>query len=168
MKDDSLVALRVAHLSMIQAIVARLSGFSASAKTFTVTILAGLAALSLQADSTRLGVIAMVAAIALFTVDSYYLALEIRFRNFYDDVAERGIDQAGAMGITPTGNANDFKKALSSKSNLLFYGSVLFACALLYIHGRLSRQDCPQSVQVNSPHVEQAVQVKPTSTKGHP
>jgi hypothetical protein len=135
LKQESLVALRVAHLSMIQGVITRMSGFSASAKTFTITILAGLAAISLQADSTELGVIAMITAFTLFLVDTYYMTLEVRFRNFYDEVAARDLDQATNLEIAPSINRGDTKKAISSKSNWLFYGPVLVACVLFVWYG---------------------------------
>ncbi|OJY71248.1 MAG: hypothetical protein BGP16_11740 [Sphingobium sp. 66-54] len=152
LKEESLVALRVAHLSMIQGVIARMSGFSASAKTFTITILAGLAAISLQADAAQLGVIAMISAIALFLVDTYYMTLEVRFRNFYDEVAARDLDQASNLKIAPSVNPGDTKRAINSKSNWLFYGPVLFASTLFICYGliherkseRLSRSDTPR------------------------
>jgi len=109
--EESLVALRVAHLSMIQAVITRMSGFSASAKTFTITIIAGLAAISLQADAVQLGLIAMIAAITLFLVDTYYMTLEVRFRTFYDEVAARDLDQATDMKIMPSVKSGDCESA---------------------------------------------------------
>lgn len=159
LKEESLVALRLAHLSMIQNVISRMSGFSANAKTFTVTIVAGLAAISMQTDVAQLGVIAMIAAITLSLVDTYYLTLEVRFRNFYDEVAARDLDQATNLKITPSANSSDARKAMSSKSNWLFYGPVLFACLLFIWYGltherkpeRFPRPDAPRAEQPADP-----------------
>lgn len=135
LSEESLVAMRVAHLGMIQGVIARMSGFSASAKAFLVTILAGLAAISLQADSIQLGVIGMIAAVVLFRIDTYYMTLEVQFRTFYDEVVARPLADAVKMGIEPSVRNGDTKKALSSKSNVIFYVPVFFACVLLIVYG---------------------------------
>ncbi|GGO94498.1 hypothetical protein [Stakelama pacifica] len=135
LKEESLVTMRVAHLGMIQGVITRMSGFSASVKTFLVTILAGLAAISLQANSMQLGVIGMIAAVFFLFIDTYYMALEIQFRTFYDEVIARPLSDADNMKIAPSASSDDFKKALTSKSILLFYGAVLIACALFIVYG---------------------------------
>jgi hypothetical protein len=155
LKEESLVALRVAHLSMIQGVINRMSGFSATAKTFTITILAGLAAISVQADATRLGVIAMFTAVTLFLVDTYYMTLEVRFRSFYDEVAARELDQAADLKIAPSINPGDKKKAVNSKPNWLFYGPVLFACVLFIWYGRVHDPKAERFLRPDTARVEQ-------------
>jgi hypothetical protein len=68
---ENKIALKIAHLGMIQGAIARMSGFSATAKTFTVTILAGLAAISLQANQAQLGLVALLATLVLGVIDIY-------------------------------------------------------------------------------------------------
>jgi hypothetical protein len=158
LKEESLVALRVAHLSMIQGVITRMSGFSASAKTFTITILAGLTAISLQADSIELGVIAMIGAFTLFLLDTYYMTLEVRFRNFYDEVVARDLEQAANLIIAPSINQGDTKKAISSKSNWLFYGPVLVACVLFICYESLDDQKPERPLGSNTTHVERCAE----------
>lgn len=45
---DKLVDLRIAHLNMIQGVISRMSGFSASAKNFCVTVSAAIIAVAFQ------------------------------------------------------------------------------------------------------------------------
>lgn len=149
---------------MIQGVITRMSGFSASAKTFTITILAGLAAISLQADSTELGVIAMIAACTLFLVDSYYMTLEVRFRNFYVEVAARDLDQATNLAIAPSKNRSDWKKAINSKPNWLFYGSVLMACVLFICYGSVDDSKSERSLRPNITRVERPADPKCATT----
>ena len=176
LKEESLIALRVAHLGMIQGIITRMSGFSANAKTFTITILAGLAAISLQAAATQLGVIAMIAAIPLFLIDTYYMTLEKRFRAFYDQVAGRDLDQADNLEITPLVIPGDIMKAIKAKSNGLFYGPVLIACLIFICYGfnherKTERIPRPDTSRVEQPSdanpalaAERAEPITPTST----
>ena len=95
---DKLVDLRIAHLNMVQGAVARMSGFSASAKTFCITILAAIIALAVQAGTSKLALGAIVAVICLGLLDLYYLTLELRFRSAYERIATRPLDQAGDHG----------------------------------------------------------------------
>lgn len=162
-KEESLVALRIAHLSMIQGVITRMSGFSASAKTFTITILAGLAAISLQADAAQLGVIAMISTVTLFLVDSYYMTLEVRFRTLYDEVAARDLDQASDLKIVPSIKPGDKKKAINSKSNWLFYGPVLFACALFIWYGVTHEWRSERLPRPDSPRIERSAEASSSS-----
>ncbi|MCW4461375.1 hypothetical protein OK349_06620 [Sphingomonas sp. BT-65] len=156
LSEESLVAMRVAHLGMIQGVITRMSGFSASAKTFLVTILAGLAAISLQANSMQLGVIAMIAAVLLFLIDTYYMTLEVQFRTFYDKVIVRPLDDAADMGIAPSVCDGDTKKALTSKSNLMFYVPVLFACILFIVYGGIHEWKAGRLFGADHSRVEQS------------
>lgn len=159
LKQESLVTLRVAHLSMIQGIITRMSGYSASAKTFTITILAGLAAISLQADAAQLGLIAMIAALAFFLVDTYYMTLEVGFRRFYDEVARRDLDRADNLSIVTSVNSDDIKKAVKSKANLLFYGPVAVACALFIWYGMVNDRRSEQLPRTATSSVERTGEV---------
>ena len=166
LNTDCKVALRVAHLSMIQGTITRMSGFSASAKTFTITILAGLAAITLQADAAQLGVIAMIASIVLATIDTYYMTMELRFRALYDEVVTRNLNDAADLAIAPIKQPGDVRRAINSKPSKLFYLPVLFACLLFIGYGlthdystkRLSHSDTPRFDQ--SPDAKSAVKTK--------
>lgn len=133
--EDSKVAFKIAHLGMIQGAITRMSGFSANSKTFTVTILAGLAAISLQADKLQLGIIALLATLVLSVIDVYYMTLEIRFRAFYDHVESRDLQHADNLTIEPVKQKGDVIRALGSKTTKLFYGPVFGACLLFIGYG---------------------------------
>lgn len=163
LKEESLVAMRVGHLGMIQGVITRMSGFSASAKTFTITILAGLAAISLQADAIQLGVIAMITTVILFFIDTYYMTLEVRFRTLYDQVAARDLDQANDLRIAPVVLPGDKTKAINGKSSWLFYGPVLGACLLFILYGYLHERQTRRLSGADHPRVEQPTDAEPTS-----
>lgn len=160
LNEENLVALRVAHLGMIQGVITRMSGFSATAKTFTITILAGLAAISLQADAEELGVIAMLAALTMSLVDTYYMTLEVRFRRLYSEVAARDLDLAADLQISPSIMPGDTWKAIKSKSNWLFYGPVLFACMLFIWYGVVHEPRHERTFRTDDARVEQSAAAK--------
>lgn len=135
LSEDSKVALKIAHLNMIQGAIARMSGFSASAKTFTITILAGLAAISLEADKAKLGFVALLATIVLGVIDVYYMTLELRFRALYEDVRGRSLDLADDLDIKPLKRSGDIRRALNSTPTKLFYLPVFGACVLFIGYG---------------------------------
>lgn len=165
LSEDNKAAFRIAHLNMIQGAISRMSGFSASAKTFTVTILAGLAAIAFQVDKTELGIIAIFATSALCLLDVYYLTLELRFRAFYDDVAARSLNSAENLSINPLKKDGDVNRAFCSNSTKLFYGPVFVAC--LFFIGYESIHDwwtAPDRLSgTTSPRVEQPVGANPNS-----
>jgi hypothetical protein len=151
---------------MIQGIITRMSGYSATAKTFTITILAGLAAISLQADAAQLGLIAMIAALPLFLVDTYYMTLEVGFRRFYDEVAERDLDQATNLAIVASVSNGDIKKAIKSKANLLFYVPVAVACAFFIWYGLANDERSEQLPRTATSSFERPTEVESSSGEG--
>lgn len=129
---DKLVDLRVAHLGMIQATISRMSGYSATAKNFCVTVLAALIALSTQASGGRILIAATLLTSLLGMVDLYYLTLERRFRELYRMVSSREFSEID-LNITPDRNSpTHLAKALKSPSLLLFYVPILVACAVSF------------------------------------
>ncbi len=86
---DKLVDLRVAHLNMIQSVISRMSGFSAVAKNFCVTINAAILGFAFQKQNSALMWAAVAVILIFYAMDTYYLALEKRFRALYEDVAAR-------------------------------------------------------------------------------
>lgn len=165
---ESNVALRVAHLGMIQGAITRMSGFSASTKTFAITILAGLAAVSLQADAAQLGAIAMFATIVLATIDAYYMTMELRFRAFYDQVLTRDLKEAIDLAIAPLKQPGDVRRAISSKPSQLFYIPVLFACGFFICYGLMNDSQPRRLPSTGTPRVEEPADAKPGATAKRP
>lgn len=136
------------HLNMIQGVITRMSTFSAAAKTFTVTVLAGLAAISLQADAFSLGMIGLIATILFLATDLYYLKLEIRFRSLYEHVSTRPLVEADDLAIKPKTNVDDMNHAFMSPTILFYIAMVLAAFIFSGVgllndsfSGRLSKSD---------------------------
>lgn len=163
--ENSKVAFKIAHLEMIQGTITRMSGFSASAKTFTITILAGLAAISLQVDKAQLGVVAMLTTIVLGIIDLYYMTLELRFRALYENVESRDFSRADNLTIQPLKQSGDVMRALNSTPTKLFYIPVFLACVIFIVYG-LTHDWWAASEQLpgsNPPRVEQTTVVNATT-----
>lgn len=164
--DDQLINMKMGHLNMIQGVITRMSTFGAAAKTFTVTALAGLIAISLQANPYSLGMIALIITILFLATDLYYLKLEIQFRSLYDHVASRPLDQASDLSIAPRKNADDMKHALSSPV-VLFYVVILVAALVFSGVGLANDSFSKRSSRADSASVKRA-DVNANLTAGRP
>lgn len=140
LSEESLVQMRVAHLGMIQSIIARLSGFSANAKTFCITILAALVAVAFQKSVPELIWAGVAVPLVFALLDAYYLALEKRFRSLYSTVCARPLDQAEDLTINSDPlSATDVAKTLFSLSVAGVHVPLLLGmCALLYVAAHAS------------------------------
>lgn len=89
--DHDVLNLLDAQLGRYQGIISRLAGNSVQVKTWCFTATAALAALAVDRDSPEMFGVALILAAAFFYLDSYYLALEQRFRDASSQLAERVI-----------------------------------------------------------------------------
>tara|TARA_B110001454_G_scaffold206598_2_gene217154 strand:+ start:774 stop:1358 length:585 start_codon:yes stop_codon:yes gene_type:complete len=116
---DALVQFRVAHLTMLQAVIGRMAGYSSSVKNFAVTIAAASLAVAFD-KATELPLwIALGAALLLGALDAYYLFKEKGFRATYERVVGEPLSKAGELAIKP--DPASFRGALASVSIWLFY-----------------------------------------------
>jgi len=77
---------RVKYLEMIQAVVSRMAGNSFVLRGWAVTLVAGLLAVSAKETQVRFAVIALLPALAFWSLDAFYLRHERLFRALYDHV----------------------------------------------------------------------------------
>jgi hypothetical protein len=132
--SDKLVDLRIAHLNMIQGVISRMSGFSAGVKNFCVTISAGIIAVAYQKQIPMLGWAAVAVVVIFCIMDTYYLGLERRYRELYEDVAARPFDQASNMSLKAEHlNFSTCFRALRSNSVAGFYTLLLIGVVTLLI-----------------------------------
>lgn len=92
--QGSLVTLRMGHLGMIESVISRLSGHSATVKNFSLTVYVGVLALAVSETEPALLWIAALAPILFAALDAYYLGIERSFRDFYGTVAMRPLSEA--------------------------------------------------------------------------
>lgn len=136
LENDSLVALRLGHLHMVQGVIGRLAGYSATVKNFTITIATATVALTL-AGSEETGKVAILsiafAAVALLALlDTYYLALERGFRNLHNEIATRPLAEAADLAIRR--GRLDGLRTVRSFSVWAFYGPQLIVVAVLLLY----------------------------------
>ena len=129
-----------AYLTMLQNVITRMAGNSASCKTWCVTLVAAIAALGVNAEEHRLVLLALLPILIFFLLDGYYLGLERDFRDKYNTFVDR-IHQEEAsenelfqlkppkgwwrrLGITA--------RAVGSASILPFYGILGAAVGVTY------------------------------------
>ena len=72
------------HLSIVQAVIQRMAGNSASCKTWCITLVAAMLVLVARTESSDYMQFAFIPALLFLILDTYYLALERNFRDMYD------------------------------------------------------------------------------------
>ena|GEM_PF-392158 len=166
---DKIIDMRIAHLNMIQGVIARMSGFSANAKNFCITIIAAIIAVAFDKDVPLLGYGAATIIMVFALMDTYYLSLERRFRNLYERSATAPADKAVNMSLVPSKwTWQCFGSSLASFSILPFYGLLLAAMAImLYISAHV-RSDEPEAepISTRSPHGAEQYAVRPAVVSG--
>lgn len=187
LSEESLVQMRLTHLEMIQGIISRLSGFSASAKNFCITVLAALVAVAFQKPVPEL-VWAGVAVPLLFALlDAYYLAQERRFRDLYESTCSAPLSSADVISLSlrPL-NGRRIGAAFFSWSVAGVYAALLAGMSiLLYLasHGPSEQRpvgnhrpsaggpatsDEPSRVSARGAAGHTETRAKPVSTTGRP
>lgn len=74
------------HLEMIQGIVNRMASNSFYLKGWTVTLVAGIFALSAKDADRLFFLIAYIPILIFYILDTYYLQQERKYRNLYDKI----------------------------------------------------------------------------------
>lgn len=97
--QGSQVTLRLGHLGMIESVISRLSGHSATVKNFSLTVYAGSLALAVTESEPDLLWVAALAPLLFAALDAYYLATERSFRDFYEKVAKRPLEDAANVAM---------------------------------------------------------------------
>lgn len=122
----------VKHLELIQSVVSRLAGNSASTKTWCVTLVAAIFALSAKDANQNYFILALLPVIVFWMLDSYYLSQERAFRALYDAVRTdpSTLDQF-TMDTRPVERTGEHKRASLSATILPFYGVLVLAVSLV-------------------------------------
>ena len=127
-----------AHLSILQAIIQRMAGNSASCKTqCIVTLGAALLVLVTRTETTNYVPLAVVPALLFLFLDIYYLALERAFRGSYNAFVgklHKGEVALSDLYVVHQGRiARQFVPSLRSFAILPFYIVLVIMIALVWI-----------------------------------
>lgn len=133
---------RIAHLNMLQAIVARLAGNSAQCKTWCVAIVSALFGLAGATKSGRIAVAAIIPILVFGFVDAAYLANEKAYRDLYNRIVARirgnsyGLADFG--DLTAPVDVGHYIWAFSSWSVLPVYLGLIIAYVVVLSSGLLT------------------------------
>jgi hypothetical protein len=116
---------------MIQAIITRLAGNSGALKGFAVTVVTALLGVSINTHKASYAWLGTYPVVVLGLLDAYYLALERRYRELYNNA----VDEADtAWGLAPEKATLSYVvNAIGSPSVWAFYGAALVAVVVVAV-----------------------------------
>lgn len=118
------------HLQFIQNVITRMNANSFQVKTWTVSIIVALAALAVNSKNYMYILISVVPTILFWTLDSYYLQQERKFRGLYKDVVLGNVPLYLMQINRYREEIYQFSSALFSNSIIKFYGAILASILL--------------------------------------
>ena len=118
------------HLQFIQNVITRMNANSFQVKTWTVSIIVALAALAVNSKNYMYILISVVPTILFWTLDSYYLQQERKFRGLYKDVVLGNVPLYLMQINRYREGIYQFSSALFSNSIINFYGAILASILL--------------------------------------
>ena len=126
----------IAHLTIMQGVIARMAENSRSCKVWCVTLVAAVLVLLARTGEPQHALIALGPAVLFYMLDAYYLALERGFRDSYKAFVcklHKGQEPSGIYSVERTGSTvlGTLLAMFNSFSVLPFYaivvGTVLLA-----------------------------------------
>ena len=127
-----------AHLSIVQGVINRMAGNSASCKNWCVVLVAAILVLVARTDTTDYAPLALLPTLLFLFLDAYYLALEQVFRNSYNAFVRKlhgddGIVLTDLYVVRPVGAVNkQMLVSLRSTAVWPFYLMLVVAIALVW------------------------------------
>ncbi|MEF7612993.1 hypothetical protein V4F39_03650 [Aquincola sp. MAHUQ-54] len=128
---------KLKHLEFLQGAVNRMASNLFLLKGWTITLIAGLFALSAKDANAAYVLVAFFPALVFWILDGYFLSQERRFRALYDEVRKLPEDQIDfSMDTRPFKREyrNTWIGAMFSRTLLIYYGMlVTFMVALTFV-----------------------------------
>lgn len=118
------------HLQFIQNVITRMNVNSFQVKTWTVSIIVALVALAVNSKNYMYILISVVPTILFWTLDSYYLQQERKFRGLYKDVVLGNVPLYLMQINRYREGIYQFSSALFSNLIIKFYGAILASILL--------------------------------------
>ncbi|WP_251861423.1 hypothetical protein [Clostridium sp. Marseille-Q2269] len=115
---------KIKHLEMIQEIIKRMASNSFLLKGWSITLVAGIFALSAKDSNQKFFLITYIPLIVFWILDTYYLQQERKYRNLYDKVRSLEEDKIDfSMKITDDllSDKTMYAKCFLSISECVFY-----------------------------------------------
>jgi hypothetical protein len=127
---------KIAHLQMIQNVIARMAGNSFSLRTLAVTLTTGLIALlgSIAKPTPLYALAALLPLFVFWLLDARYLQLERLYRRLYDDVRLGKTSEPFIMAIGPYSRQEKSVPTIAMSWSILWvYATLLIVLALIGI-----------------------------------
>lgn len=140
--NQKLWDLRVKHLEMLQAAIARMSNQSATLKNLCITLLTAVGGFAISLSKPGVGFFALLPVAVFAFLDARYLQLERQFRRRFDSVRHSDWKKPPNFEMNPEVSVKaSFCSAFCSWSILNFYGplvALIFIAVLVggYFYGR--------------------------------
>ena len=129
-----------AHLTILQEVIRRMAGNSASCKNWCIVLVAAILVLVARTGAPAYALLALIPTALFLSLDAYYLALEQTFRHSYDAFVAKLHDGAVTLSDlyvvkpgTPVGR--QMLVSLRSTSVWPFYLALVVAILLVWLLG---------------------------------
>lgn len=137
MADDQALQIKIAHLGMIQGVIARMAGDGQSMKTLAITISAAIIAIAPIGGLTAivLAVTGLIALLFFWWQTAYHLHVERAYRCLFDQVREDKVVPEFTMDwrIYRAQIDNPLKLAFSPSVLVPFFGMFVVLMVLVVI-----------------------------------
>ena len=125
------------HITIMQGVIQRMAENSRSCKVWCVIIVAAVLVLVARAEKPSYALIAFIPAILFLILDTYYLSLEQRFRNSYNEFVERlhrgELPASVLYDVKPTGSVwRHAWRSARSFSILPFYAALIVMVVIVW------------------------------------
>lgn len=131
---------KIKHLEMIEAVIERMSKNCFQLKSWAMTLVVAICALSAQGSDKKFIVIAFVPILGFWILDSFYLQQERKYKLLYKNVAAKeesnidfNMDTSLAEGTVGEMKRQCFFKCMFSVSEVWFYPIIAAAIIVLAI-----------------------------------
>ena len=124
------------HLEFIQLAINRMANNSFILKGWTITLIAGLFALTINKKTSIFLILALFPALAFWGLDAYYLRQEKLFRELYNHVRttkREKIDPYSLNTKLVNSKVNNWFKTLCSSTIIALHGTMVFFIAIILI-----------------------------------
>ena len=132
------------HLTILQDVIRRMAGNSASCKNWCIVLVAAILVLVARTATPDYALLALLPTLLFLFLDAYYLALEQVFRNSYNAFV-RKLHSDGVVALSdlyvvrPAGPVNkQMLVSLRSTSVWPFYMALVVAILLVWLLGLLT------------------------------
>ena len=126
-----------AHLNILQDVIRRMAGNSASCKNWCVVLVAAMLVLVARTDTPAYALLALLPTLLFAFLDAYYLALERAFRHSYEDFVHKlhggGVVLTDLYEVRPGRPVGQQLRAtLWSTAVWPFYGALTLTIAVVW------------------------------------